>query len=187
MTIITGLDLETTGFKYEKGDRIVEICLKVYRLLDDGTMKHLKTITQRINPMRSIPIEAQRVHGISLEDLRGMPTWADFAETVEKVLSVTDYLVIHNAGFDYPFIKAEQAGAGKAFKEIPTICTMDNARWATFDGKRPSLGEVAWALGVPYDKSVAHAADYDVDVTMDCFKKGLALGLFQLPKGDNNG
>lgn len=182
--IVVGLDLETTGFSYPKGDRIVEVCLGIYSF-DGSDLTHLKTITQRINPQRAIPIEAQRVHGICLEDLREMPVWADFAEKVKKVLDRADLVVIHNAEFDAPFITGEQQGAGYPLaKPMPSFCTMNNGLWATFDGKRPSLGELAWSLGVEYDKSVAHAADYDVGVMMECFKKGLQLGFFKLPKGE---
>lgn len=183
---IVGLDLETTGFKYDKGDRIIEIAMGLYDL-EDGVLRHVKDVTKRINPQRSIPIESQRVHGISLEDLRDMPVWDQIAAEVKEILDDCDVLVIHNADFDYPFIKAEQAGAGYTTKAMQVFCTMDNARWATFDGKRPSLGELAWSLGVRYDTAKAHGAMYDVEVTMECFAKGLELGLYQLPKGDNNG
>lgn len=179
--LIAAVDTETTGVKPEKGDRIIEVSFGLYVWHDDGRIEHRKTITQRINPLRAIPIEAQRVHGIALEDLKEMPIWVDFADQVKKILDHADVIIGHNVAFDWDFLKHEQRAAGRAVKEIPTFCTMDNARWATFDGKRPSLGELCWALGIEYDTSKAHGAEYDISVTMECFKKGLELGLFKAP------
>ena len=179
--IITGLDLETTGLDFYKGDRIVEVCMSVYRV-SEGVFTHLKTVTQRINPERSIPLEAQRVHGISLEDLREMPVWSDFAGTAKRIIEASDSVIIHNAGFDEPFIKGEMHRVGSPLKDIPSFCTMENGRWATFDGKNPSLKELCWSLGVDYDPSAAHAAEYDVHKMMACYQKGVELGLYNNKK-----
>lgn len=177
--IVTGLDLETTGLDFNKGDRIVEACLSVYRV-SDGVFNHLKTVTQRINPERSIPLEAQRVHGISLEDLVEMPKWVDFAGTAKRILEASDLVVIHNAGFDQPFIEGEMRRVGMPLsRPLPAFCTMENGRWSTFDGKNPSLKELCWSLGVEYDPSLAHDAAYDVGVMMECYQKGVSLGLFK--------
>lgn len=185
--IILAVDTETTGLKPEKGDRIIEVCLGLYEVDDTGVVTEIETVTQRINPLRAIPIEAQRVHGISLEDLRTMPTWSDFAEQAEKIISRADLVVIHNAEFDAPFIETEQRNAGRPLATpLRTFCTMENARWATFDGKRPTLAELCWSLGIAFDTSAAHSADYDTKKMMECFGKGLRLGLYKLEKGEND-
>lgn len=179
---ITGLDLETTGLKVEKSDRIIEVGFKVYHLFSDGKLVPLATYNWRVNPQRTISEKAQAVHGITLEDLRDMPIWSEIAEDVKTVLECTDVLIIHNAEFDKPFLWTEQTNAGHPVtKDILTFCTMANGRWATFDGKVPSLHELAWTLGVEYDTSKAHGAEYDISVMMECFSKGLSLGLFKLP------
>ena len=176
---IVGLDLETTGLKYEKGDKIIEVCLSGYDLV--GTdLRHVETYTQRVNPLRTISVEAQRVHGITLEDLRTMPVWADIAPNIKRMLDEADVVVIHNEAFDRVFIEGEQRAAGHALETMLTFCTMDKGRWATYDGKLPKLGELCWTLDIDYDPSVAHAADYDVAKMMECFIKGLKLGLFKL-------
>lgn len=179
--VITGLDLETTGLHFLKGDRIIEVCFGLYQG-DSTGIKHLKTVNQRINPQRAIAEDAQRVHGISYEDVKASPTWADYSETAESILARTDLLVIHNADFDTPFIYGEMERVGrKVGRQIPVFCTMENGRWATFDGKNPSLKELCWALGIDYDVTAAHAADYDVDRMMECFRKGIELGLYINP------
>lgn len=179
--VITGLDLETTGFDFHKGDRIIEVCFGVHRL-DTTGLQHLKTVSQRINPQRAIPAESQAVHGISFEDVKASPTWADFADTAAKILAHTDLLVIHHAEFDTPFLYGEMERVGKPVVRQPlTFCTMNNGRWSTFDGKRPSLKELCWSLGVDYDPTAAHAAAYDVDRMMVCYDKAIKLGLFEKP------
>lgn len=186
--LVVGVDTETTGLKYHKGDRIIEVCFDLYDFNPDtNTMVHVRTVSQRINPQRSISADAQRVHGISMEDLREMPTWSEYSEKVQKILERADLLVIHNAEFDQEFIWGEQQAAGRPVtRDVPVYCTMENGRWATFDGKKPSLRELAWVLGVPYDPSAAHAADYDTKVMMECWHRGVKLGFFQLDKGKTN-
>lgn len=180
--VIVGLDLETTGLSFDKGDRILEVCFGIYKASDDH-IEHLRTINTRINPQRAISAEAQAVHGISYEDIKESPTWEDFGETASKILTRADLLVIHNAEFDYPFIKGEMNRVGRPLeRDIPTFCTMNNGRWATFDGKRPSLRELCWSLGNDYDPSAAHSAEYDVNKMMECYSKALKLGLFKPTK-----
>lgn len=181
--VIVGLDTETTGFDFygNKKDRIIEACFALYNW-DGTTLEHLKTITQRINPERSIPADAQAVHGISYEDVKAAPKWAEFAPKVKLILDRADLLVIHNAAFDEPFLEGEQDRAGLTVgRKLPTFCTMENGRWATFDGKNPSLKELCWSLGIEYDTSKAHAAEYDVHVMMACYEKAVRLGLYTNP------
>lgn len=181
--VIVGCDTETTGFSFEKKDRIVEACFAIYTL-DDLTLTHQRTITQRIDPERSIPADAQAVHGISLDDVRGKPKWAEFADTAKKILDRADMVVIHNAAFDVDFLVNEQDAAGKPLTGSladKSFCTMTNGRWATFDGKSPSLKELCWSLGIDYDPALAHAAEYDVYCMMACYEKAIKLGLFDKP------
>ncbi len=174
--IICGLDTETTGFVYEKGHRIIEVCLSLY---DEATRKHLHTYTQRIDPRRSIPADATAVHGIRESDVAGCPDMASVAPTIQKILGKSQLLVIHNAGFDIPFIASELEAHGL---EIPShldvCCTMEGARWATADGKNPKLAELCYTMGVDYDTGKAHAAEYDVKVMMECWFKARELGFF---------
>lgn len=179
--IITGLDIETTGLDFNKGDRIIEVCFNVNKLDKDGNLNNIKTIVQRINPMRPISKEAQQVHNIAYEDLKASPKWEDYGTIASRILEATDVLVIHNAEFDWPFVFGEMNRIGMPIKkEIQRFCTMENGRWSTFDGKKPSLKELCWSLGIEYDVSKAHGADYDTQVMMDCFVKGQKLGFFKL-------
>lgn len=104
------------------------------------------------------------------------------APEIARRIGTAGLLVAHNMGFDGPFIAAELARVGVDVPNVHSLCTMENARWACPDGKSPRLGELCFALGVDYDTEKAHGAEYDVDVTMQCFFRGLARGFYQLPQ-----
>lgn len=176
---VIGLDIETTGLEQSQGHRIIEIALLTY---DFATRTLIDAWVQRIDPQRAIDPKAQEVHGIAYSDLMGDPYWSDVADEISRRMSSADLLVAHNMSFDGPFIAAELNRVGVMVPDVPSICTMENARWACPDGKLPRLGELCFALGTDYDKAKAHAAQYDVDVMMDCFFKGLNRGFYELPK-----
>jgi DNA polymerase-3 subunit epsilon len=177
--IIQGLDTETTGLEQEKGHRIIEIALLSY---DSDTRKLVDKYVQRIDPERSIDPKAQEVHGIGYNELVGMPKWDIVAPEVYRRMNDADLAVAHNKGFDLPFICLELVRVGQSIPNVESFCTMDNGRWATFDGKSPKLMELCFALGVPYDPKLAHAAEYDVERMMDCFWRGLDRGWYKLPE-----
>lgn len=173
--IIAGIDTETTGL--EIGDhRFVEVYIGLY----DRNGRKLKDLNQRIDPQRSISIEAQRVHGISTADLAGKPIWQSVAPIVQKYLEKASCFVWHNGDdFDGPFLKYELERVGCSLPARPTLDTMKAGTWATHDGKKPTLGELCFACGVPYDPAKAHAADYDVDRMVECYFRGVRWGFYK--------
>lgn len=176
LPIVAGIDLESTGL-LSPDHRIIEYYIGLYK----GTTKIFE-YNQRIDPQRSIAADAQRVHGISASDLIGKPTWNEVAATIAAVLSKADYFVWHNGDdFDGPFTKMELQRLGLSMPERPAVDTMQAGVWATPDGKKPRLGELAFACGVDYDPSKAHAASYDVDIMMQSYFRGLEWGFFQAP------
>lgn len=174
--IEAGIDIETTGL-LSADHRIVEVYIGLWK---DGTL--VWEYNQRIDPKRSIGADAQRVHGISASDLIGKPTWEEVAATIKGVLERADAYVWHNGDeFDGPFIDMELARVGLVMPKRPAIDTMQQGIWASPDGKKPRLGELAFACGVDYDPSKAHAADYDVNIMMDSYFRGVDWGFFQRP------
>ncbi len=175
--IIAGLDWETTG-KNEPDHRIIEAYIGLYR-----SGKKIWEFEQRIDPQRSIAADAQRVHGISATDLIGMPTWETVAPRINAILQRADIIVAHNGlDFDKPFGEREMQRVGLTLTEKPWVDTMIDGVWACSDGKKPRLGELAFACGVDYDPSKAHSAAYDVDIMMDCLYRGMDWGFFSLPE-----
>ncbi|MDI2090208.1 DNA polymerase III subunit epsilon [Commensalibacter oyaizuii] len=95
-------DTETTGVNPDQGDRIIEIA--AIELINDlPTDKFYHVL---LNPERDIPIEATKVHGFTLDDLKDKQK---FKEIVDDFLNFIqdDPLVAHNAPFDFRFVNAE--------------------------------------------------------------------------------
>lgn len=98
------LDTETTGFEPSQGHRLVEIaCLEIEDFVPTGRSFH-----RYVDPCRDMPLEAQRVHGLSASFLTGKPRF-EHPEVVEEFLDfVGDApIVAHNAGFDRAFVNWE--------------------------------------------------------------------------------
>ena len=175
--IIIGGDIETTGL--EPGDhKIIEVYLGAWDL---ATRKLTDEYYTRIDPQRSIALDAQRVHGISLSDLQGCPLWEDVAAPIQAFLNRGQLIVGHNwKSFDGPFINYELRRVKLPEVAVPVLDTMRNGRWATPNGKVPTLGELCFACNIPYDPAKAHAADYDVKVMMQAFFRGLEWKAFTI-------
>jgi DNA polymerase III subunit epsilon len=178
VAIITIGDLETTGFVASKGHRIVEMCFQMYDL---ETRQLLRSISKLVNPLRDIPADASRVHGIYIEDLQDAPTWEQAAPIAGSVLRASSCFVAHNVDFDAPFLGEELLRVNQTIPDVPLFCTMKNGRWATPNGKNPKLAELCWALDIDYDPGKAHRAEYDVERTAAALWKGLDAGLYRLP------
>ena len=171
------LDTETSGLEVAEGHRVIEVALLRY---DVATGALLDKFVSLIDPQRAIDAKAQEVHKISYGMLAGKPLFKDLAPAMKEQMEKGDFIIAHNMPFDAKFMAAEFTLAGLALPHMPSIDTMD-ARWATYNGKSPNLGELCFALGVPYDPDKAHGAEYDVGVTAQCYLAGLKRGFYQLP------
>ncbi|EED7542552.1 3'-5' exonuclease [Salmonella enterica subsp. enterica] len=178
--IVGGIDIESTGLDYSSGHKIIEIAIARYDL---DTHTHIDSLEMRFNPRRSIDPKAQAVHGISLEKLVAEPLLADHAKDVAAYMAQCQIWVAHNGeAFDIPFIRHEFASYGVKLPSVPIVDTMLDGLWATEDGKRPRLEELAFSLGFIYDREKAHGALYDTDLMMQCFFKAREkYGFFKLP------
>ena len=98
------LDTETTGLKFREGHRIVEIaCIETKDLIPTGNIFH-----KLINPMRSVPEEAFKVHGFSEQFLQDKETFDQIADDFLKFIK-DKKIIIHNAPFDLGFLDGELA------------------------------------------------------------------------------
>ncbi|MDT7012708.1 3'-5' exonuclease [Enterobacter cancerogenus] len=179
-TIVGGIDIESTGLDFMSGHKIIEIAITRYEL---ETRSHIDSLEMRFNPRRNIDPKAQVVHGISLEDLAAEPLLADHAKDIAAYMGECRVWVAHNGeAFDIPFIRHEFSGYGVKLPEVHLVDSMLDGLWATEDGKRPRLEELAFALGFVYDREKAHSALYDTDLMMQCFFKAREkYGFFKLP------
>lgn len=174
---ILGFDTETTGLDPATGDKIIEVALLTY---DSDSRQIIDSYIQRIDPERSISPKAQEVHGIMYEELVGQPKFCDIASIIHGHFERADAFVAHNITFDAAFILYEFAAVGLKIPDRLLFDTMEEARFATPNGKYPRLEELCFAFDVPYDKAAAHAAQYDVERMMECFWKGLDQGFYKI-------
>ena len=106
-------DTETTGLDPNGGDRVVEIgCVELINHIPSG-----KTFHVYVNPERSVPAEAVRVHGLDDARLRDKPPFSMIAREFLDFVG-EDAMIAHNAEFDFAFINAELVRAGH-----PTIAS----------------------------------------------------------------
>jgi DNA polymerase-3 subunit epsilon len=96
------LDTETTGLDPTKGDKIVEIgCVELFNHVPTGKTYHVY-----INPERSVPPEAIKVHGLTDEFLSDKKPFLSHAKDFLNFIDNAP-LVIHNAEFDLKFLNWE--------------------------------------------------------------------------------
>src|SRR4051794_25117422 len=155
------LDTETTGFEPHLGHRLVELaCLEVVDFIPTG-----RTFHTYVDPERDMPPDAQRVHGISAEFLRGKPKFAE-AKVVDGFLAfIADApLVAHNAGFDRTFINHELGLCGYApLPEERWVDTLALAR-ARFPGAPNSLDALCKRFKISLAERDLHGALIDTNL-----------------------
>ena len=95
---IVFFDLETTGVDTAK-DRIVEISM--VKVMPDGE-EIVKT--RKINPGIHIPEEATAIHGITDEDVKDCPTFAQIARSLEQFIAGCDFGGFNSNRFDLPML-----------------------------------------------------------------------------------
>ena len=105
-------DLETTGIDTAR-DRIVEISM--IKIMPDGEEI---TRTRRLNPGMPIPPEATAVHGITDDDVKDCPTFAQVAKSLEQFIRGCDFGGFNSNRFDLPVLVEEflRAGVNVDFK-----------------------------------------------------------------------
>lgn len=157
-------DTETTGFDPDDGHRIVEIgCVELADHFPTG-----RSLQIYLNPERDIPLESQRIHGLTPEFLSDKALFAHIADELLEFFGDAP-LVIHNAGFDIKFINAELARLGKP--PIPLARTIDTIEIAKrkFPGARYSLDELCKRFAVDLSVRSKHGALIDAQLTAEIY------------------
>jgi DNA polymerase III subunit epsilon len=172
-------DTETTGFEPGDGHRIVEIgCVELMDHFPTG-----RTLQFYLNPERDVPIESQRVHGLSAEFLADKARFAHVADEFLEFLGDSP-LVIHNASFDIKFINAELSRVGR--DTIPLSRAIDTIEIAKrkIPGARYSLDELCKRFGVDLSARTKHGALLDAQLTAEIYLElvgGRQRGLMLAP------
>ncbi len=172
------LDTETTGLDPSSGHRVVEIgCVELLNHVATDNTFH-----SYLDPERDMPKDAERVHGLSAEFLRGQPA---FAQVVDDFLGFLDdaKLVIHNAAFDIGFINAELERLGRA--PIPITRAIDTVALARrkFPGAPANLDALCRRFSIDNSARTKHGALLDAELLAEVYlelcggrQPGFALG-----------
>lgn len=168
-------DTETTGLSPNDGHRLVEIgCVEIVNRCETG-----RTFHKYINPERSMPSEAEAVHGLSSTFLSDKPC---FHEVVHDLIAfIGDApLVAHNANFDFAFLNWELANCG-----LEPICmsrmvdTLAIAR-TRHPGAKHSLDALCTRFGVDRSQRIKHGALLDAELLTQVYVElcgGRQIGL----------
>jgi len=138
-------DLETTGFKFSEGHRIVEI---------GGVEMINGAITGRtfhtyINPEREMPEAAYRVHGLSASFLKDKPLFsaAEAAPAFTEFVGSAELIAHNGVSFDLPFLNAELKASNMAPFKNKIVDTLYLAR-RKFPGAPASLDALCSRFGI---------------------------------------
>ena len=158
------LDTETTGFEPADGHRIVEIgCVELIDHLPTGQTRQFY-----LHPERMVPVESQRIHGLTDEFLADKPI---FAEIVEDFLAFVGdaALVIHNASFDLKFMNSELHRVGRpSLPYARAIDTIEIAK-SKLPGARYSLDELCKRFAIDLSARTKHGALLDAELTAQVY------------------
>ncbi len=170
-------DTETTGLEPQQGHRVIEIA--ALELINDlPTGRHFHTL---IDPERDVPDDATRIHGFTNAHLAGKPR---FAEIVDEMLAFfgDGRLIAHNAPFDFNFLDAELARAGRQKLERERmVCTLVLAK-SRFPGMPNSLDALCRRFSIDLSARTTHNALLDCKLLAEVYveltggrQRGLSL------------
>lgn len=157
-------DTETTGFYAEDGDKIVEIgAVELLNHIPTGVTYH-----QYINPLREVPEEAFKVHGLNYEFLKNYPTFNEVAKDWLDFIGDAK-LVAHNASFDMKFVNCELRALNH--NEITWDRVTDTLAIARklFPGARVNLDALCKRFGVNNSSRTLHGALLDAQLLAEVY------------------
>jgi DNA polymerase III subunit epsilon len=158
------LDTETTGLEPAEGHRVIEIgCVELIDHLPTG-----QTFQAYLNPERFVPVDSQRVHGLTDEFLADKPLFRAVVDELMEFLGDAP-LVIHNASFDLKFLNSELRRLER--KLIPHARAIDTIEIAKskIPGARYSLDELCKRFGVDLSARAKHGALLDAQLTAQIY------------------
>jgi len=158
------VDVETTGVRAFRGDRIMEIAV----VMLDGTV----AFHSLVNPGIPIPQFVAGLTGIDARTVRDAPT---FDAIVDRLLTALEgcVFVAHNARFDWAFVSTEIERATGLLLQGPRVCTVRLARKLLPDLPRRNLDTVSYHFGIEIEGR--HRATGDAVAAAKCLARLLRL------------
>ena len=158
------LDTETTGLSFKDGHKIVEIaCVETKDLISTGKIFH-----KLINPKRSVPEEAFKIHGHSEELLSSKDT---FDKVVDEFLNFIKgkKIIIHNASFDLGFLNGELSLINKELIEKKNVVDSLEIARNKFPGNSNSLDALCRKFNIDLSKRSKHNALLDCELLREVY------------------
>lgn len=168
-------DTETTGFDPKNGDRMVEIgCIEMVNRVLTGRSYHAY-----FNPERSMPAEAEAVHGLSDAFLADKPLFAQGAQEFLDFIEDSP-MIAHNAAFDFNFIDHELERIG--LPKVDRARMVDTVALAKVrhPGAKLSLDALCTRYGIDRSHRTKHGALLDAELLAQVYvelRGGRQIGL----------
>ncbi|MDF0488049.1 DNA polymerase III subunit epsilon [Sphingomonas sp. H39-1-10] len=168
-------DTETTGFSFADGDRLVEIgCIEMFNRVETGRSFHAY-----FHPERTMPAEAQRVHGLSDAFLADKPLFAHGVDALLEFLGDAP-LVAHNATFDFGFLNGELARCGRPLIGMHRMVDTIVIARTRHPGAKHSLDALCSRYGIDRSARTFHGALLDAQLLAQVYVEltgGRQIGL----------
>tara|TARA_B100001057_G_scaffold390544_1_gene398518 strand:- start:219 stop:878 length:660 start_codon:yes stop_codon:yes gene_type:complete len=158
------LDTETTGLSFREGHKIVEIaCIETQDLIVTGKVFH-----KLINPKRSVPEEAFKIHGFSQDFLSDKETFDQVADDFLSFIK-DKKIIIHNAPFDLGFLDGELASIQK--EKVNKKLVVDSLEVARnkFPGTSNSLDALCKRFNIDLSQRTKHNALLDCELLREAY------------------
>jgi len=158
------LDTETTGLSFREGHKIVEIaCIETKDLVPTGNVFH-----RLINPKRSVPEAAFKIHGFSEDFLKTHETFDKVADEFERFIK-NKKIIIHNAPFDLGFLDGELDAIRKnKIEKKMVIDSLEVAR-SKFPGTSNSLDALCRRFNIDLSRRNKHNALLDCELLREVY------------------
>ncbi|MBT4761404.1 MAG: hypothetical protein HOO06_06870 [Bdellovibrionaceae bacterium] len=161
------LDTETTGLDYKK-DEIIEIAIRkwLYHKKDHYLIKPIEVYSSLNEPIKNeISGFITKITGITNEDVKGKKIdW----DVVSKLISESDFVLAHNAGFDRPMIESVPQ-LKEVSQSVIWTCSLKQVNWAELGFISTKQEVLGIFHGFYY---TAHKALMDVDALANILLQG---------------
>ncbi len=158
------LDTETTGLSFQEGHKIVEIaCIETKDLIPTNHIFH-----KLINPERSVPEQAFKIHGFSQEFLSTKQIFSQIADDFLNFIKGKK-IIIHNASFDLGFLNHELRKIKKQEINISDVIDSLEVARNKFPGASNSLDALCKRFNIDLSKRTKHNALLDCELLREVY------------------
>ena len=158
------LDTETTGLSFKDGHKIDEIaCIETKDLVATGKVFH-----KLINPKRTVPEDALKIHGYSQEFLSDKDTFDKIADDFLNFVK-DKKIIIHNATFDIGFINGELNFIKKELIKNELVIDSLNIARNKFPGMSNSLDALCKRFNIDLSRRTKHNALLDCELLREVY------------------